>query len=245
MKAGTVQALIAAATAAALMLWLSAVAMAAPTVVMPGQGEPSLATPGGILDGLYGLGNLTRMDDSIDQVWGNLGVAETIPRAKYAGYMQQVGYLTGTSGGVFVPVLEVVGSGLLHVGSATFTVAQSGERFRWADDPNGAGGAPGLWSSIAGENDGGGLDHMVTWMITAGAGHPGNHLGAFVVAFEDLEGLGDRDYNDFVREVRGVSDGPVPQPGGLALMTTALVGLGALAWCRGQRTDLTDRADRV
>ena len=69
---------------------------------------------------------------------------------------------------------------------------------------------------------------MVTWLIAGVAGHPDNHVGAFVIAFEDLSGLGDRDYNDLVVEVRGVSDAPIPLPATLALVAAGLAGLGAL-----------------
>ena len=64
--------------------------------------------------------------------------------------------------------------------------------------------------------------------ITGAAGNPDNHIGAFVIAFEDLSGLGDRDYNDLVVEVRGVSDAPIPLPGTLVLAAAGLAGLGAL-----------------
>ena len=42
-------------------------AAAIPTVILPGP-EVGLVTVGGILDQLYGLSNLTRIDDTIDHV---------------------------------------------------------------------------------------------------------------------------------------------------------------------------------
>src|SRR5689334_11323026 len=80
-------------------VWLGSGELAGATPVMPnGGGEPSLATPGGILDTLYGLGNLTRMDDSVDQLWGNTGIAHVLVVEKYSGYTQTFGYLPGASG---------------------------------------------------------------------------------------------------------------------------------------------------
>jgi len=200
-------------------LWLGNGALASATPVMPnGGGEPSLATPGGILDTLYGLGNLTRMDDSVDQLWGDTGIAHVLVVAKYSGYTQTFGYLPGASGGALVPLVTLSGNGPVVGTEITFTVDQSTADFRWGDDPNGTAVAPGLWSAREDENSDR-LDHMVTWLITGNAGRPGNILGAFVVGFEDLPGLGDADYNDLVVLVWGVTDAPlVPAPATLTLV---------------------------
>ncbi|MBI5627849.1 MAG: hypothetical protein HY953_02935, partial [Candidatus Rokubacteria bacterium] len=101
--------------AAAAALWLATAAGATTlTPVQPNPGgEPSLATASGLLNSLYGLSNLTRIDDSVDQQWGNLGTAEVIAKAKYAGYSQTFGYITGASGGAFVPLFSITQSGLL------------------------------------------------------------------------------------------------------------------------------------
>lgn len=73
---------------------------------------------------------------------------------------------------------------------------------------------------------------MVTYLITGSLDHPDNHVGAYVIAFEDLPGGGDRDYNDLVVEVRGPLDAPsVPAPATLVLLLGAgagAVGLGSL-----------------
>ena len=193
------------------------------TSVLPAPGgELSLATPGGILDQLYGLGNVSRVDDSLDQAWRNLGIATAIPRAKYAGYSQTFGYVTESN--VFVPLFSTSGGGLLGGPGIQFTDAQSGTSFGWGDDPNGTQVGPGLWRDLEADNADG-LDHMVTYLVTGNAGHSDNHVGAYVIAFEDLQGGGDLDFNDLVVEVRGVLDAPaVPAPTALVL---TLAGAGA------------------
>ena len=76
-------------------------------------------------------------------------------------------------------------------------------------------------------------------MITGNASHPNNILGAFVVGFEDLPGLGDTDYNDLVVLVWGVTDGPIvgllaiPLPAGLMLIAASV--LGGAGWSRFRR----------
>jgi len=198
-----------------------------------GGGELSLATSGGILDTLYGLGNLTRMDDAVDQLWGNTGVAHVLVVEKDSGYTQTFGYLPGGSGGIFVPLMTLTGSGPVTGSEITFTIDQSTADFRWGDDPNGAGVAPGLWSAREDENSDR-LDHMVTWLITGNAGHAGNILGAYVIGFEDLPGLGDADYNDLVVLVWGVTDAPiVPAPA--TLMLVAMTVLSGAGWRRFRR----------
>jgi len=209
-------------------VWLAGgMASASTNVLANSSGEWSVATPGGLLDSLYGLDNLTRMDDSLDQMWGNTGLAHALVVAKYAGYSQTFGYLPGETGDVFVPLVTVTSTGLIDGTEVTFTIDESGADFRWGDDPNGAGVAPGLWT--AREDANADLqDHMVAWLISGNAARPGNRLGAFVIAFEDLFGLGDRDYNDLVVLVWGVTDGPldVPMPASLWLVGLAMVGGG-------------------
>ena len=214
--------------------WLTCGMASAATTIVPNTiGEPSLVTPGGLLDSLYGLSNLTRMDDVLDQKWDNDGLAHVLVIARFSDYSQTIGYLPGETGDLFVPLVTVTVAGLIEATEVTFTIGDSGLDFRWADDPNGAGLAPGLWS--AREDDNSDLkDHMATWLITGKEGHSGNRLGAYVIAFEDFYGLGDRDYNDLVALVWGVTDGPlgVPLPASLWLVAVAIVGGGV--WSRAR-----------
>ena len=90
----------------------------------------------------------------------------------------------------FMPIFNVTGNGI-GLGGPSATLSSGSANFLWALDPS---GAP-LWTSSPGQNIDG-LDHMVTWLITGGAS-AGNH----VIAWEDLRGGGDRDFNDLVIEV--------------------------------------------
>ena len=208
-------------------------ASASTTVVLPNPGgEPSLATPGGILDQLYGLGNVSRVNDALDQKWLNPGSATAILRAKYSGYSQTFGFVTGAPS-------SFRSSRSLAMGSSTVPARASPPRSRGrasaGDDPNGAAVGLDLWRDVEADNADG-LDHMVTYLITGSLDHPDNHVGAYVIAFEDLPGGGDRDYNDLVVEVRGPLDAPsdapsVPAPATLVLLLGAgagAVGLGSL-----------------
>ncbi len=189
-----------------------------------------------ILDTLYGSGNLTRVDDSPypgDQIWMNLtdGGTGGIAQAKYAAYSQVFGYIPGVTGGSFVPLFTVQGSGY----AADLTITLSGNSvpgkdtmplLRWGDDPVHPSGSPDppLWSSLQSDNADG-VDHMLTWKITGNAGHPDNVIGNYVIAWEDLDfrGLTDKDYNDLVVEIHGAA--PVPEASTLILFGSGLSGL--------------------
>jgi hypothetical protein len=196
----------------------------------PNAGTPILQ-PGGVLDTLYGLSNIARIDDFsapvTDQIWYNPN-GGAVAKAKYAGYQHDFGYFAGTSGGTFVPLFYTGGgmSGYYTPGSepsAIFTQVETGPLFRFGLDSLGS--AP-VWSSRQDENPDGGLDHMATWLITGGPS-----AGNYVIAWEDLYGLGDMDFRDLVVEVSGVS--PIPAPGAIVLGS---IGLGFVSWLRRRRT---------
>jgi hypothetical protein len=65
-------------------------------------------------------------------------------------------------------------------------------------------------------------DHMVSWLIT-----DGQYAGDYVLAWEDMKFLGDRDYNDLVVRVSGVA--VVPVPAAVFLFGSGLIGLAAIA----------------
>ena len=202
-----------------IVLLFSQLTMAS-TIILPSPGEPNLIGSGGILDIEFGLDNLLRIDDDLDQYWNV--VAETVSVtavAKHAGYSQDFGFIT--SDDVFTSLLYVP---TMTGQSNTFTVADSGTPFRFGLDPS---GAP-LFSSDPSDNVLCGwhkcseMDHMVSWLITGG-----RYEGDYVLAWEDLEHLGDRDYNDLVVRVSGVS--VVPVPAAVWLFGSGLLGLAAVA----------------
>ena len=100
------------------------------------------------------------------------------------------------------------------------------DKFVWALKPS---GAP-LWTSLQNKNEDSSFDHMVTWRITGGAG---NTVGNYVIAWEDLPGGGDQDYNDLVVEVGGAA--PVPEPATMLLFGTGLVGLAGARFRRKKK----------
>ena len=213
-----------------VVVWVAVLAFTAGvradfTPILYGDPPGLLTDPGGVLDTLYGLENLQRIDDfnaSItDQVWYNPGSGTATAKAKYAGLTHDFGYFPGASGGSFVTLFSTGGSmfGYYTSGSeptGTFTVAQSGPQFRFGLDII---DSPDLWSSLQSENDQG-WDHMVSFLITGGPSE-----GNYVVGWEDLN-LGDQDYDDLVFEFEGVSPGPpVPEATTLMLFGSGLPGL--------------------
>jgi hypothetical protein len=187
-------------------------ATAATTGILPGSEAP-LAQPGGILDQLYGLGNLQRVDDSIDTVWVPANGNATAT-AKFANFTQEFGYIPdlnepGFADDSFVSLFTVPGgTNGIGLGGPSAVLNSGNVAFLWALDPN---KAP-LWTSLPSQNSDG-LDHMVTWNVV-------DTPNTWVIAWEDLAGGGDRDFNDLVVEVNLA---PVPIPPAILLLGSGLV----------------------
>lgn len=178
--------------------------LAANTVIYSSPYEPDLTTAGGILDNAFGLSNLLRIDDDLDQYWNVTAEEVSVTTiAKYAGFTQHFGFIDANDN--FTSLMYVP---YMNSQSNTFTSADSGSPFRFGLDPS---GSP-LFSSDPADNVLCGwfhcsspYDHMVSWLII-----DGDYAGDYVVAWEDLKKLGDRDYNDLVVRVSGVTVVPVP-----------------------------------
>ena len=198
---------------------------AASTAILPG-GETPLEGVGGILDQLYGIGNLARVDDNFDQIWSPASGTATAT-AKFAAFTQDFGYIPQNNDGVFnradfVHLFYVPGgTDGINLPATTATLTSGHVNFLWALDPS---GAP-LWTSRPSQNRDS-LDHMVTWQILGNEGNPDNNIGAFVIAWEDLRGGGDRDFNDLIVEVDIAS---APIPASVWLFGSGLLGLGGIA----------------
>lgn len=205
---------------------------AATTGILPGP-ETRLNEPGGILDQIYGLGNLRRVDDfgilPNDQLWFIPDTGLVQAQAKFAAYTQDFGYILQNDDGEFnnadfVHLFNVPGgtNGIFPSGPTGNLVGGPGN-FLWALNPS---GAP-LWTSQPSQNSDG-LDHMVTWFILDNEDRPSNDVGNFVIAWEDLLGGGDRDFNDLVVEF-SIPLIETPIPPAVWLFGSGLLGLVALA----------------
>lgn len=195
--------------------------VSANTLVFPSPYEPNLLGNGGILDNVFGLENLQRIDDDRDQYWSVSGEEVVVTAvAKYAGYRQSFGFINANNAYtelLYVPYMDEQ--------SNSFTIEDSGSPFRFGLDPS---GSP-LFSSDPSDNVYCGWfsctrprDHMVSWLLTDGV-----YAGDYVIAWEDLKSLGDRDYNDLVVRVSGVS--LVPVPAAVWLFASGLLGLVAVS----------------
>ncbi|MGB5537784.1 MAG: DUF4114 domain-containing protein, partial [Thiogranum sp.] len=168
---------------------------------------------------IYGLNNLTRIDDAHDQIWSPAN-SNAKAVAKFAGFSQNFGYIP--QGGSFMSLFNVSGgTNGIGLGGPSATLSSGSANFLWALDPS---GAP-LWTSLPDQNSDL-LDHMVTWLISGNEDRPNNVVGNYVLAWEDLPGGGDRDFNDVVVEA---SVAPVPIPAAVWLFGSGLLGLIGIA----------------
>ena len=195
------------------------------TLILPSPHEPDLIDAGGILDNVFGLDNLLRIDDDMDQYWTVTGEINATAIAKHAGYSQNFGFIDSDDN--FSSLLYVP---YRNAQSGFSTIPETGDEIRFGLTRGAMpmfGNKP-IFSSDPSENitcrrhSCSENDHMVSWLITGG-----DYAGDYVLAWEDLKYLGDRDYNDLVVRVSGVA--VVPVPAAVWLFASGLFGLAAVA----------------
>jgi hypothetical protein len=198
-------------SACALLVLVAALAPrtahAGQTAIQQNPSELSLDAPGGILDQLYGLANLTRVEDfgafPSDQIWRQVSAGSATARARFASLSHRFGYFANGSGTTFTALFDVSApsSGILDPGGPTATFTVPSPTFRLALRVLSGSTITNTWSSQESDN-GDGRDHLVAWRIAG----PGDR---YVVAWEDLSisspSSSEPDFNDLVIELQGVA----------------------------------------
>jgi len=195
-------------TLAGLAVLLLSQFAVANTLILPSFSELSLIGSGGVLDDVFGLDNLQRIDDEQDQYWTVTGELSATAVAKHAGFSQNFGFIDSNNNFdslLYVPYMNAqTGSAQVDVGSQIKFGLTRGAMPLFGHKP--------IFSSAPLDNVicrwvfcSPELDHMVSWLIT-----DGEYAGDYILAWEDLKFLGDRDYNDLVVRVSGVVVVPVP-----------------------------------
>jgi hypothetical protein len=156
----------------------------------------------GVLETVYGMENLVRIDDNIDQVFSSINGEATIV-GHWAASSQTFGYIDlNDPSNSFVSLFLSYGSQYNYVMNADAIDIPHLKDLAFADkvDPYDR-----LWSSLNSGNPFN-SDQMVTWKIVGKAGgHSDNTMGNFIVGFEDLQFQdSDKDFNDLVVELNGI-----------------------------------------
>jgi hypothetical protein len=168
----------------------------------PWPGEPSQAK---ILAHLYGgtfaasgvnfsNGSVTatRVDDTTAGFW-HADIDSINAVARFTRNREVFGFLPGVSGGKFMPLFKVTGTGFNVTGNLTSSVnVPNGTTYRFART-----GGDGVVSSLPADN--GGVDHLVSYAVS---GTPLGNAPTFLLFFEDNSGgKSDFDFNDLVVKI--------------------------------------------
>lgn len=127
-----------------------------------------------------------------DDVWGD-GAATINARARYSESAQEFGYNQGAG---YVKMFEVSAGGYAAAGMAT-VIFNNNAVWQWARADDSANGPVNLHQSDEPSNPGG-LDHMVTYLVTGAPGVP-DTVRVWLLFFERDA---DRDFNDLVIQLQ-------------------------------------------
>jgi len=185
---------------------------------------------------------LVRVDDNLDKLWANAvdNGGEVQALARYAGDNSRLGYdPVGPTG--FQALTGVLSSGKVIVNSAAAYAGEVGAHLgdfviapdSWTTIPVVA-GAPYAFvlndisqgTFLSSNNGVGSFDNMVTFQVYLN-GVAQDH---FFIAFEDRGHVSDKDYNDYVAEVRFTP--AIPEPEIYAMM---VAGLGLMGFVGRRR----------
>ena len=205
------------------------------TAINTSSASPSLLS---VLDAAYGAGNYEQVSDDLDAIWTSQDLIGATAIGKYANATQQLGICLLCDGSDNVLIgPAVTQNGAISVALFDETFVFGSPSFRWFDAASGDPHVATVYSDPSLNPRA--VDQMVTFAIK-------DSPGVFVLGFEDWVSkhavqASDRDFNDFVVEVRFAPETPillsdptpptnegiptVPEPAGIALLGGALLAL--------------------